>query len=31
MRRLRAPMIFNRENWGLADFELPERRLPAGQ
>jgi hypothetical protein len=27
MRRLRSPMIFNRENWGLADFELPEMRL----
>jgi hypothetical protein len=24
MRRLDCPMIFNRENWGLADFQLPE-------
>lgn len=27
MRQLRAPMIFNRSNWGLADFDLPETRL----
>ena len=24
MRRLNSPMIFNLDNWGLADFELPE-------
>lgn len=24
MRRLNCPMIFNHENWGFADFELPE-------
>jgi hypothetical protein len=29
MRQLRAPMIFNRANWGLADFDLPETRVPA--
>jgi hypothetical protein len=29
MRRLGAPMIFNSENWGLADFDLPET-TPAG-
>jgi hypothetical protein len=29
MRRLNAPMIFNRENWGLADLELPETVLSA--
>jgi hypothetical protein len=29
MRRLDAPMIFNPENWGLADFDLPET-MPAG-
>jgi hypothetical protein len=27
MRRLDCPMIFNRENWGLADFQLPEASL----
>jgi hypothetical protein len=27
MRRLDCPMIFNRENWGLADFHLPETSL----
>ena len=27
MRRLRAPMIFNTANWGLADFDLPETVL----
>jgi hypothetical protein len=31
MRQLRAPMIFNRANWGLADFNLPETRLPGGR
>jgi hypothetical protein len=30
MRQLRSPMIFNRANWGLADFDLPETWLPAG-
>ena len=30
MRRLKCPMIFNHENWGLAEFELAEHRmLPA--
>jgi hypothetical protein len=30
MRRLNRPIIFNQENWGLAEFELPEQRpLPA--
>ena len=24
MRKLNSPFIFNRENWGLGDFELPE-------
>jgi hypothetical protein len=24
MQKLRCPMIFNLENWGLADFDLPE-------
>ena len=27
MRRLKAPMIFNKENWGLADAELRETVL----
>ena len=27
MRRFGSPMIFNLENWGLADFELPERAV----
>jgi len=27
MRRLQCPMIFNRENWGLAQFDLPESAL----
>ncbi len=27
MQRLGCPMIFNRENWGLADFDLPETVL----
>jgi hypothetical protein len=27
MQRLGTPMIFNRENWGLADFDLPETVL----
>ena len=26
MRRLNAPIIFNPENWGLADFDLPETK-----
>jgi hypothetical protein len=29
MERWNAPMIFNRENWGLADLELSESVLPA--
>jgi len=29
MRLLNAPMIFNRENWGLVDLELPETVLCA--
>jgi hypothetical protein len=28
MRRLEAPMIFNRDNWGLAEFELKETVVP---
>jgi hypothetical protein len=28
MRRLGAPMIFNREDWGLAAFELKETQVP---
>jgi hypothetical protein len=28
MSRLRSPMIFNRENWGLNDFRLKETVLP---
>jgi len=28
MRRLNSPMIFNRENWGLADLDLSETTLP---
>ncbi len=28
MRRLNCPVIFNRENWGLGEFELPETELP---
>jgi len=28
MSRLESPMIFNHENWGLADFELKETTLP---
>ena len=30
MRRLNVPMIFNRENWGLDDVDLPETALPEG-
>ncbi len=30
MRRLNVPIIFNRENWGLADVDLPETVLPEG-
>jgi hypothetical protein len=26
MRQLNCPIIFNRENWGLADFDLPEHQ-----
>ena len=29
MRRLNSPMIFNRENWGLADLDLTETVLPS--
>jgi hypothetical protein len=29
MRRLNSPMIFNRENWGLADLDLCETILPS--
>lgn len=29
MQRLEAPMIFNREDWGLADADLRETVLPA--
>ncbi len=28
MRRMNSPMIFNHENWGLADHTLPETHLP---
>ena len=28
MRQLERPMIFNRENWGLGEFELQETILP---
>jgi hypothetical protein len=32
MRRLNCPIIFNHENWGLADFDLPEHKpRPATQ
>lgn len=27
MRRLNCPVIFNRENWGLAGYDLPEKVL----
>jgi hypothetical protein len=27
MRRFGSTMIFNRENWGLADYDLPQRIL----
>jgi hypothetical protein len=27
MRRFNAPVIFTRENWGLADVELPEKAI----
>jgi len=30
MRTLSSPMIFNREDWGLAGFDLPETVIPAG-
>ncbi len=30
MRRLNCPMIFNRENWGLPEFDLPECRPSPG-
>lgn len=26
MRRLQAPMIFNHENWGMGEIDLPEQR-----
>lgn len=29
MRRLQRPLIFNLENWGLADETLPETEIPA--
>jgi hypothetical protein len=29
MRRLNAPMIFNREDWGLAEWDLPESVIQA--
>ncbi len=29
MRRLGCPMIFNLENWGLGEFDLPESGAPA--
>jgi hypothetical protein len=29
MRRLNCPMIFNREDWGLDEFELRETTFPA--
>ncbi len=28
MRKLNCPIIFNRENWGLGELDLPETRLP---
>ena len=28
MRQLNCPMIFNRENWGLAEFDFREMRIP---
>lgn len=31
MSRLNCPMIFNRENWGLSDFQFPETVLPEPQ
>jgi len=31
MRRFDCTMIFNREQWGLADCELPEKTLGAGR
>ena len=31
MNRLNSPMIFNHENWGLADFELKETVIASGQ
>ena len=30
MKRLDAPMIFNREHWGLVEFDLEERVLEDG-
>jgi hypothetical protein len=30
MRTLNSPMIFNREDWGLAGSDLPETVIPAG-
>jgi hypothetical protein len=29
MRRLGCPMIFNREDWGLGNFDLHETTLPS--
>jgi hypothetical protein len=31
MKRLNSPMIFNHENWGLADFELKETVIAGGR
>ena len=31
MRRFDAPVIFTRENWGLADIELPETTIGPGR
>ena len=28
MARLQCPMIFNRETWGLGEFELQETAIP---
>jgi hypothetical protein len=28
MRQFNSPMVFNRDNWGLADYDLPETVLP---
>lgn len=31
MNRLKAPMIFNHENWGLVEFDLKETLVPANE